>query len=169
MQPGQVDPEHSDRLGPHRHLARRRVELPPLGPLFRRPPHPGEAVAEEILRSQTETKKGYFFNFDKWNLGVRPRLDVEYDSNISRAPDGGEIDDIILRPEVNFDFYRAITDFNSLDFTLGVGMDIYTKNTDVNTYSPIISPDSEIAYHMFIGDAHVKLREAFYYQEDQYK
>ncbi len=125
----------------------------------------GEAVAESILRSQTETKKGYFFNFDKWNLGVRPRLDVVYDNNINRAPDGEEIDDIILRPEVNFDFYRAITDFNSLDFTLGVGMDIYTKNTDVNTYSPIISPDSEIAYHMFIGDAHVKLREAFYYQE----
>ncbi|MDI9400546.1 MAG: hypothetical protein ACOX2U_01315 [Limisphaerales bacterium] len=129
----------------------------------------GEAAAESILRGQTETKEGHFLSWDKWNFGIRPRIDVEYNSNVyrsSRPSGGGSKDDIILRPEVKLDFYRAVSDFNSIDFTLGIGTDLYTKNTEINTYSPLISPDSEFAYHMFVGQTHIKLRESFSYQED---
>lgn len=130
----------------------------------------GEAAAESILRGQTETKAGHFLTWEKWNFGIRPRIDVEYNSNVRRSSasvaKSGSKDDIILRPEVKFDVYRAISDFNSIDFTLGIGTDLYTKNTDINTYAPLISPDSEFAYHMFVGETHIKLREAFSYQED---
>lgn len=129
----------------------------------------GEAAAESIIRGQTETKSGHFLSWNKWNFGIRPRVDVEYNSNIFRRDKSyiqGDADDFIIRPEVNFDFYRAVSDFNSIDLTLGIGTDLYTKHTSVNTYSPLISPDTELAYHLFVGDTHIKLRDMFSYQED---
>jgi len=126
----------------------------------------GEAAAEAL--KQKEVDEDSTINWEKWNFGVRPRLEVEYNSNIYRNSTSveGSKDDFILRPEIDFELSRAISDINSLDITLGVGIDYYTKHTSVNTYSPIISPDSDIAYHMFIGDTHVKFHEAFSYQED---
>ncbi len=126
----------------------------------------GEATADALESAQTRSKSKFLMNADGLGLGIRPRIDLEYNSNVYRVKKGEEKDDIIIRPEVKFDFYRPITDINSIDVTLGVGVDLYTKNTSINTYAPIISPDSEIAYHMFLGDAHIKLREAFSYQED---
>lgn len=122
-----------------------------------------------VAPKTSEVSGDALINWNSWNMSVSPRFDIEYNSNIYRRDTStvsGDTDDVILKPGVNFGFDRAISDFNNLSLDLNLWFDIYTKHSGINDYIPLVSPDSELAYHLFIGDTHLKFHESFSYQED---
>src|SRR6201993_1992656 len=55
-------------------------------------------------------------------------MGVEYNDNINLAQHDEKQDDIIWRPQVNFDMIWPITQLNTLRFDLGLGYSIYTMH-----------------------------------------
>jgi len=52
-----------------------------------------------------------------------------------------------------------------LRLSVGVGYEWYLNNTLLNSDAPLINPDSELVFHVFVGDFRIRLREKFSYEE----
>jgi hypothetical protein len=73
--------------------------------------------------------------------------------------------DFVLIPECDLGAFFPIGRSNSLNLDLGLAYYDYLKNTSLNTGAPVISPDSEIAFHIRTGDFTLRFSESFSYQE----
>ena len=73
--------------------------------------------------------------------------------------------DFLVNPEVDLRALWPITELNTLRLSLGLGYEWYLNNTILNSGAPLINPDSELAFNVFVGDFRIKLHEKFSYQE----
>jgi hypothetical protein len=111
---------------------------------------------------------------EKYNMALGPlRLSVaagvslEYNDNIELA-DSNRKEDFILHPSIDIDAALPISDMNTLRFSLGIGYAKYFSHSEFDTDGLLLSPKSELAFTMLIGEVKVTLRDRFSYQEDNY-
>jgi hypothetical protein len=144
-----------------------------------RPSLAGEAAAE--ARRQSIDKIPYNLQVGPIKFRFSATMGIEYNDNINLAEDGsftfqtiaGPIvittepqSDIILRPQVNVNALWPITQLNTLRLDLGVGYAFYLDHSNYNTNGLLISPGSQLAFDIFVGDFRINLHDRFSLQQD---
>jgi hypothetical protein len=109
-----------------------------------------------------------------YNLAVGPlRLNVaagvglEFNDNINLSDHDRE-SDIIFRPSLNVDTVWALSDLNTLRFSLGLSYAKYFQHPEYDTRGVLFSPNSELALTVIAGEVTLTARDRFSYEEDPY-
>ncbi len=79
---------------------------------------------------------------------------------------GDKEDDFIFRPQVNFDAIWPITQLNTLRLDLGLSYALYVDHSSNNTNGILITPGSQIAFDIFVGDFRINIHERPQIQQD---
>ena len=144
-----------------------------------RPSLAGEAAAE--ARRQQIDKIPYNLQLGPMKFRLSATFGIEYNDNINLAEDAsytfpsttGPItitteaqDSIILRPQVNINALWPLTQLNTFKLDIGIGYSFYLDNSDFNTNSILISPGSQLAFDIFVGDFRINIHDRFSVQQD---
>lgn len=144
-----------------------------------RPSLAGEAASE--ARRQDIERIPYNLLVGPIRLRIGASIGVEYNDNINYADDGtvtiatpgGPItvdsdpeEDIIIRPQINFDAIWPITQLNTLRLDIGLSYAAYLDHSEANTNGLLISPGSQIAFDIFVGDFRINIHDRMSLQQD---
>ena len=122
----------------------------------------GERAAQELTRSLTN--EDYNIRVGDVRFQAQARLGAAYSDNVFLSGINRK-DDYIVNPEVDLAALLPVGQFNSLRLSLGVSYEWFTKNHSLNGDVPLVSPDSELAFYLFVKDFRIKLHEKFSYQQ----
>ena len=144
-----------------------------------RPSLAGEAAAE--ARRQSIDKIPYNLQVGPIKFRFSATMGVEYNDNVNLAEDGSAVflsptgpilvttspqEDFILRPQINLDALWPITQLNTLRLDIGVGHAFYLDHSNYDTNSVLISPGSQLAFDIFVGDFRINLHDRFSLEQD---
>lgn len=144
-----------------------------------RPSLAGEAAAE--ARRQSIDKIPYNLQVGPIKFRFSATMGVEYNDNVNLAEDGSVVflsptgpilvttspqEDFILRPQINLDALWPITQLNTLRLDIGVGHAFYLDHSNYDTNSVLISPGSQLAFDIFVGDFRINLHDRFSLEQD---
>ena len=109
-----------------------------------------------------------------YNLAVGPvrvnlaaGVGLEYNDNINLSDHNRE-SDFIFRPSLNIDSVWQISDLNTLRFSIGLSYAKYFDHSQYDSRGLLLSPNSELAFTIMVGQVSITLRDRFSYQEDPY-
>jgi hypothetical protein len=128
-----------------------------------RPSLAGEAASE--ARRQDVDRIPYNLLVGPVRFRFGATLGVEYNDNINLA-EVNEQDDVILRPQVNFDAIWPVTQLNTLRMDIGLGYAWYLDHSNANTNNILISPGSQLAFDIFVGDFRINIHDKMSLQQD---
>ncbi|HJT81497.1 MAG TPA: outer membrane beta-barrel protein [Chthoniobacterales bacterium] len=128
-----------------------------------RPSLAGEAASE--ARRQDVDRLPYNLMAGPVRFRVSATMGVEYNDNINYA-EVNEQEDVILHPQVNLNAIWPITQINTLTLDIGLGYSIYLDHSEANTNGILISPQSQVAFDIFVGDFRINLHDRFSLQQD---
>ena len=121
----------------------------------------GESAAEALKRSlQAES---YNQAYGPVRVRTSAGAAINYTDNVFYSHERKE--DMMVRPEVKLAAFVPVTQLNALNLSLGLSYEWYLKNRLLNADAPLVNPDSELAFHLFVGDFHIQLHDRFSYQE----
>ena len=92
-------------------------------------------------------------------------MGAEYNDNINLS-EVDEQEDIILRPQINFDAIWPITQLNTLRLDIGLGYSWYLDHSNANTNGVLIQPGSQLAFDIFVGDFRINIHDRPSLQQD---
>jgi hypothetical protein len=128
-----------------------------------RPSLAGEAAAE--ARRQDVDRIPYNLLLGPIRFRVSATVGVEYNSNINFA-EVNEQEDFIIRPNVTIDAIWPMTQLNTLRLDLGIGYAFYLDHSENNTNAILITPNSQIAFDIFVGDFRINIHDRLSLQQD---
>src|SRR6202023_3301175 len=96
---------------------------------------------------------------------VSATLGVEYNDNINLAEVNTQ-EDVIIRPQVNVNAIWPVTQLNTLRLDLGLGYAFYIDHSNADTNGVLISPKSQIAFDIFVGDFRINIHDRMSLQQD---
>ena len=128
-----------------------------------RPSLAGEASAE--ARRQDIEHIPYNLLMGPIRFRVSATLGVEYNDNINLAEVNTQ-EDVIIRPQVNVNAIWPVTQLNTLRLDLGLGYAFYIDHSNADTNGVLISPGSQLAFDIFIGDFRINFHERPSLQQD---
>lgn len=128
-----------------------------------RPSLAGEAASE--ARRQDIDRLPYNLMAGPVRFRVSATMGVEYNDNINYA-EVNKQEDVILHPQINLNGVWPITQINTLTLDIGLGYSFYLDHSDANTNGILISPQSQIAFDIFVGDFRINLHDRFSVQQD---
>jgi hypothetical protein len=99
----------------------------------------------------------------KFRLGAT--IGVEYNDNINLS-EVNEQEDVIIRPQINFNALWPVTQLNTLKMDIGLGYSWYLDHSNANTNGVLISPGSQLSFDVFIGDFRINIHERPSLQQD---
>jgi len=129
-----------------------------------RPSLAGEAASE--ARQQDVERIPYNLLVGPVRFRFSATVGVEYNDNITLAQHDERQDDIIFRPQVNFDAIWPITQLNTLRLDLGIGYSAYVMHPHNDTDAILLSPGSQIAFDIFVGDFRINIHDKMSLQQD---
>lgn len=129
-----------------------------------RPSLAGEAAAE--ARQQDVERIPYNLLVGPVRFRFSATMGVEYNDNINLSQHDEREDDFIFRPQVNFDAIWPITQLNTLRLDLGIGYSIYVNHSEDNTNAILISPGTQLALDIFVGDFRINIHDRMSLQQD---
>jgi len=117
--------------------------------------------------SSVASGQGENFKLGGFRFDLAATFSVEYNDNINNA-EFDPIWDVILRPGASLSGNYQLTEFNNLSVTLGVGYVKYIRNPDLDSINNFLSitPDSEVAFTVFIEDVTLEFYDRFSYSVD---
>jgi hypothetical protein len=74
-------------------------------------------------------------------------------------------DDFLINPEVHLATFVQVSELNTLKLSVGLGYEYYVKNTVLNSDAPLVNPNSELAFNLFVGNFRFRFHERFSYQQ----
>jgi hypothetical protein len=122
----------------------------------------GEHAAQELRRSLTN--EDYNIHFGDLRFQTQARLGAAYTDNVFSSGTDKK-DDFIINPEIDLAALLPIGHFNSLRLSVGLGYEYFVKNHSLNGDAPLVNPDSELAFYLFVGDFRIKIHDKFIYQQ----
>src|SRR6266403_6071527 len=153
--------------------------LPALAQDAVRPSLAGEAAAE--ARRQDIEHIPYNLLLGPVRFRFSATFGVEYNDNINLSDEGTAVivtptgpvllrsqkeDDVILRPAINLDAIWPITQLNTLRLDLGLSYAIYVQHSNADTNGVLISPGSQLAFDIFVGDFRINIHDRPSLQQD---
>jgi opacity protein-like surface antigen len=129
-----------------------------------------QGIERYSMAGENAATAGHTTGNQPYNLQIGPvtlRADagstVSYNDNINLANTGRQ-EDWIITPGVNIHGLWQATELNTLKFDLGIGYQEYLLHP--NNSAPLILPDSQTQFNVFIGDFKITLHDAFSYQQN---
>ena len=111
---------------------------------------------------------------DKYNLAVGPMrfnlaagTGLEWNDNITLS-DKNRKSDFIWRPSLSLEAVWPLSELNTLRFSLGASYAKYFKHSEFDSRGVLLSPNSELAMTVHVGQIAITLRDRFSYQEDPF-
>ncbi len=98
-------------------------------------------------------------------LNTNASLEGQYVSNIGLTS-SGQLNDFIISPQVGVTASWPITTTNTLRFSTSVGYNKYLIHPQYDTASVLVSPDSELAFDVYVGDFKINFHDQFSVQTD---
>jgi len=144
-----------------------------------RPSLAGEAAAE--ARRQSIDNIPYNLQVGPMKFRFSATLGFEYNDNINLAEDGSALvltpsgpvtlttspqSDFIIHPQVNLNALWPITQLNTLKFDIGLGYAFYLDHSNYNTNSVLLTPGSQLAFDIFVGDFRINIHDRFSLEQD---
>ncbi len=129
-----------------------------------RPSLAGEAASE--ARRQDVDRIPYNLLVGPVRLRVGASVGVEYNDNINYADDGFAEEDVIIRPQINFDAIWPLTQLNTLRLDIGISYAAYLDHSEANTNQILVAPNSQLAFDIFVGDFRINFHDRFSVQQD---
>ncbi len=144
-----------------------------------RPSLAGEAAAE--ARRQTIDNIPYNLQLGPMKLRFSATLGFEYNDNVNLSEDASiflpgpfgpvlvtteQQSDFIIRPQLNINALWPITQLNTFKIDLGIGYAFYMDHSSYNTNSLLLSPGSQLAFDIFVGDFRINLHDRFSLEQD---
>jgi hypothetical protein len=144
-----------------------------------RPSLAGEASAE--ARRQTIENIPYNLQLGPMKLRFSATLGVEYNDNVNLAEDASAFlpspfgpvlvttqqqSDFIIRPQVNVNLLWPITQLNTFKLDLGIGYAFYMDHSEYDTNDILLSPGSQLAFDIFVGDFRINIHDRFSLEQD---
>lgn len=145
-----------------------------------RPSLAGQEAAE--ARRQDIDRLPYNLLLGPVRFRVSATVGVEWNDNINLSDDGTFTvplvgggtttvrlepeDDFIFRPQVNFDAIWPITQLNTLRLDLGIGYAFYVNHSNADTNAILITPGSQLAFDIFVGDFRINIHERPQLEQD---
>ncbi|MEP7014306.1 MAG: outer membrane beta-barrel protein [Verrucomicrobiota bacterium] len=129
-----------------------------------RPSLAGEASSE--ARRQDIERIPYNLLVGPIRFRIGASIGVEYNDNINYADSGFEEEDVIIRPQINFDAIWPVTQLNTLRLDIGISYAAYIDHSDANTNGILIAPGSQLAFDIFVGDFRINIHDRFSVQQD---
>jgi opacity protein-like surface antigen len=74
--------------------------------------------------------------------------------------------DFIIHPQVNLNALWPITQLNTLKFDIGLGYAFYLDHSNYNTNSVLLTPGSQLAFDIFVGDFRINIHDRFSLEQD---
>jgi len=93
---------------------------------------------------------------------------LEWNDNIAYSHSDRK-SDFILHPSLTLDATWRITEMNTLRFSIGASYAKYFSHSEFDSHSLLLSPNTELAFTMQIGQVALTFRDRFSYQEDPYQ
>jgi hypothetical protein len=144
-----------------------------------RPSLAGESASE--ARRQSIDNIPYNLQMGPMKFRFSATLGVEYNDNINLAEDASAFlpsptgpilvtteqqGDFIIRPQINMNVLWPITQLNTFKLDLGVGYAFYLDHSSYNTNSVLLSPGSQLAFDIFVGDFRINIHDRFSLEQD---
>ena len=105
----------------------------------------------------------YSLQYGRLKMQVEGSLEVEFNDNVNLA-EAGRQHDLIIRPQVKAHSFLPLTAVNSLNLSVGVSPAFYVQHSEYNRV--LITPGSELAMDLYMGDYLLNLHEQFSYTQD---
>jgi len=119
------------------------------------------------LQTVTASAQNENFKIGGFLFDLSATFDITYDDNINYAEFNPRWD-IILRPGINLNGQYQITDLNTFSVNLGVGYQKYIRTPELDSINNFLSitPDTEIAFTVFIEDVTLEFYDRLSYSVD---
>jgi Putative beta-barrel porin 2 len=128
-----------------------------------RPSLAGETSA--AARSQSLDRIPYNLMVGPVRFRFSATAGVEWNDNINLSEKDTK-EDFIFTPQANIDAIWPITQLNTLKLDLGIGHNFYLDHSENDTNSILISPGSQLAFDIFVGDFRINIHDRFSLQQD---
>ena len=122
----------------------------------------GEQAALELKRALTN--EDFNLHYGKIGIQTEARLGAAYTDNVFLSGVNKK-EDFIINPEATLSALVPVSELNALRLSLGLSYEWFAKNHELNSDAPLVSPGSELAFNIFVGDFHIKLHDKFSYQQ----
>ena len=99
-----------------------------------------------------------------WNFNAG--LGMEFNDNI-QLESGASRGDLIFRPEIQARMVWPVSQINSVNLAVGLGYSAYVENPEFSRC--YVTPGSEVAFDVYLGDIWLNLHDRFSILEDSYQ
>jgi hypothetical protein len=96
---------------------------------------------------------------------VTGSLDTEFNDNIGLTNSNKE-SDLLITPEIGLGVRWPVTEENTLSLSTSLGYTHYLEHSDLDSENVLVSPNSELAFNLFVGDFKFVFHDDFSYQQD---
>jgi hypothetical protein len=120
-------------------------------------------------RHRAATSEGYYnvkLGPMAWNFGAG--LGLEYSDNVGYTQYRGEAD-FSLRPQINARMRWPVSEWNSINLSLGAGYVAYLEQTQLNRFFISADSDSGLSLDIYAGDFYLELHDRISITEDPYR
>jgi hypothetical protein len=137
--------------------------LPALAQDAVRPSLAGEEAAE--ARRQDIEHIPYNLMTGAIKYRISATLGFEYNDNVNLSENRPE-SDFIIHPQVTINALWPITQLNTLRLDIGLGYAFYLDHSSQDTKGVLLSPGSQLALDVFVGDFRINFHDRFSLQQD---
>jgi len=122
----------------------------------------GERAAQELKRAMTN--EVFNMHWGPVSFRTEARIGAAYTDNVFLSG-SNKREDYIIHPELNLTAAMPVGELNMLQASVGIGYEWFAKNHALNSDVPLVSPGSELLFHLFVGDFRFKFHEKASYQQ----
>ncbi len=128
-----------------------------------RPSLAGEEAAEARRQDIEHIPYNLLTGAIKYRISAT--LGFEYNDNINLAENNPK-SDFIIYPQATINALWPITQLNTLRLDIGLGYAFYLKHSNADTNGVLLTPGSQIALDVFVGDFRINVHDRFSLQQD---
>jgi hypothetical protein len=96
---------------------------------------------------------------------ISATLGFEYNDNVNLSENDLE-SDFIIHPQVTINALWPVTQLNTLRLDIGLGYAFYLDHSSQDTKGVLLSPGSQLALDVFVGDFRINFHDRFSLQQD---
>jgi Putative beta-barrel porin 2 len=137
--------------------------LPALSQDAVRPSLAGEEAAE--ARRQDIEHIPYNLMTGAIKYRISATLGFEYNDNVNLSEHNPE-SDFIIHPQVTINALWPVTQLNTLRLDIGLGYAFYLDHSSQDTNGVLLTPGSQLALDVFVGDFRINFHDRFSLQQD---
>src|SRR6059058_5015639 len=128
-----------------------------------RPSLAGEEAAEARRQDIEHIPYNLLTGAIKYRISAT--LGFEYNDNINLAEHNPK-SDFIIHPQVTINALWPLTQLNTLRLDIGLGYAFYLDHSSQNTNGVLLTPGSQLALDVFVGDFRINFHDRFSLQQD---